>query len=72
MENNNGQGLNMLVIERFNGNMNTCARVLNVSPSTISRVISGSRQPGGKLIYSIVTYCYKRKLDYKKYIRYIV
>jgi plasmid maintenance system antidote protein VapI len=63
-----GEGLKKLVNERFNGNMNTCARVLNVSHSTISRVISGKRNPGGKLIYSIVTYCNKREIDYNRYL----
>lgn len=63
-----GEGVRRLVNERFNGNMNTCARVLNVSHSTISRVISGKRKPGGKLIYSIVSYCNNRGIDYNNYL----
>lgn len=66
--NRSSEGIKRLVDERFDGNMNTCSRVLNVTPSTISRVIKGSRNAGSKLIYSVIDYCYKRDLDYRKYI----
>lgn len=66
--NRSSEGIRRLVNERFDGNMNTCSRVLNVTPSTISRVINGRRNAGSKLIYSVIDYCYKRDLDYRKYI----
>lgn len=66
--NRNGEGIRRLVNERFDGNMNTCARILNVAPSTISRVINGRRNPGSKLIYSVIDYCNKKDFDYRKYI----
>ncbi|MBE6050958.1 MAG: hypothetical protein E7214_09995 [Clostridium sp.] len=61
-------GIKKLVDERFNGNMNTCARVINVAPSTISRVVSGKSNGSIKLVVHVVDYCNKRNLKTGDYI----
>ena len=63
-------GIKKLVDERFNGNMNTCARVIDVSPSTISRVVSGKSNGSIKLVVHVVDYCNKRNLKTGDYICY--
>lgn len=62
------KGLKKLVDDHFEGNMNTCARVLDVAPSTIWRVVKGNSTPGIKLISRITHYCKRKNIDSSKYI----
>jgi hypothetical protein len=48
----------------FEGNLNKCARELDVSPSTIWRVTNGCSKAGVKLLTNLMQYCNKSKLNY--------
>lgn len=61
-------GLKKLVDDEFGGNMYACAKNLDVSPSTIWRVIRGNSNPGYKLISKIDQYCKRRDIDKNNYI----
>lgn len=60
-------GLRRLVDDRFIGNMTTCARVMRVSTSTVSRVVSGETRMGGRLLRGIIGYFEKNGLEYSEY-----
>lgn len=69
-------GLRRLIKDRFGDNRSTCAKVMKVSPSTISRVLSGKMGIGPKLMRGIIAYFQRndiknlRGIDYRDYFYY--
>jgi transcriptional regulator with XRE-family HTH domain len=49
-----GERVNWLIDKKFMGNRSTMARRLGFSPSTLSRVVTGEKPPGRRLLSAIV------------------
>lgn len=54
--------------ERYEGNMTAFARAVGLSASTITRIVNGQTEGGGKVVRKIIEYCKKNKLDYRVFI----
>ena len=50
------------------GNYNKFSRELGVDPAHLYRFLNTGVGGGKKIIFSLMDYCKKNKLDYKKYI----
>ncbi|MBD7912446.1 MULTISPECIES: XRE family transcriptional regulator [Clostridium] len=61
-------GVKRFIDECFSGSRKACARKLQISESTLCRVINGSSHGGRKFLSKVISYCEKNKIDYRKYI----
>lgn len=57
-----------LMNSRYMGNYNKFSRDLGVDPAHLYRFLNTGVGGGKKIIFSLMNYCEKNKLDYKKYI----
>ncbi len=57
-----------LMNSRYMGNYNKFSRDLGVDPAHLYRFLNTGVGGGKKIIFSLIDYCEKNKLDYKKYI----
>lgn len=64
----NREMIRELMNTRFMGNYNQFSRELGVDPSHLYRFLNSGVGGGKKIIFSLMDYCEKNKLDYKKYI----
>lgn len=64
----NRERIKELMNSRFLGNYNKFSRELGVDPAHLYRFLNTGVGGGKKIIFSIMNYCEKNKLDYKKYI----
>ncbi|MGL4107012.1 hypothetical protein [Clostridium sp. LP20] len=65
---NKSEKMQKFIDEQFEGNRKACARKLDISESTICRIIKGDNKAGGKLITKIIKYCDENEVDYKEYL----
>ena len=64
----NRERIKELMNSRFLGNYNKFSRELGVDPAHLYRFLNTGVGGGKKIIFSLIDYCEKNKLDYKKYI----
>ena len=57
-----------LMNSRYLDNYNKFSRDLGVDPAHLYRFLNTGVGGGKKIIFSLIDYCEKNKLDYKKYI----
>ncbi|WP_018250288.1 helix-turn-helix domain-containing protein [Orenia marismortui] len=57
-----------LIKNRFDNNITSFSDSIGVSRSLVSQIINGSTEPKDKFFCSIIKYCDKNELDFKKYI----
>ena len=57
-----------LMNSRYMGNYNKFSRDLGVDPAHLYRFLNTGVGGGKKIIFSLIDYCERNKLDYKKYI----
>lgn len=64
----NREKIKELMDSRCMGNYNRFSRELGVDPAHLYRFLNTGIGGGKKIILSLMKYCEKNKLDYKKYI----
>jgi hypothetical protein len=64
----NREKIKELMDSRCMGNYNRFSRELGVDPAHLYRFLNTGVGGGKKIILSLMKYCEKNKLDYKKYI----
>ncbi len=64
----NRESIKELMNNRCMGNYNRFSRELGVDPAHLYRFLNTGVGGGKKIILSLMKYCEKNKLDYKKYI----
>ncbi|MDD6794392.1 MAG: hypothetical protein PUE01_03115 [Clostridiaceae bacterium] len=65
----NSKGMEKFIEEYFDGSRKNCALTLEISQSTLCRVINGSSIGGRKFLGKIINYCDMNNIDYKEFIR---
>lgn len=63
-----GEKLQKLIEDCFNGDRGNCASILGISESTVSRIINGNNKPGRSVIAKIMNYCNENNIDFNKYL----
>lgn len=66
----NREKIRELMNNRCMGNYNQFSRELKVDPAHLYRFLNTGVGGGKKIIFSLMTYCEKNKLDYKNYIEF--
>jgi len=64
----NREKIRELMNSRYMGNYNRFSRELGVDPAHLYRFLNTGIGGGKKIIFSLMNYCEKSKLDYKKFI----
>jgi len=64
----NREKIRELMNSRYMGNYNRFSRELGVDPAHLYRFLNTGIGGGKKIIFSLMNYCEKNKLDYKKFI----
>jgi transcriptional regulator with XRE-family HTH domain len=57
-----------LINTNFENNLHQCARELEVSPSTVYRIVNGNSNAGAKFLGSLMNYCKVSEIDFNEYI----
>ncbi|HHU90224.1 MAG TPA: XRE family transcriptional regulator [Clostridiaceae bacterium] len=64
----NREKIKELMDIRYKGNYNKFSRELGIDPAHLYRFLNTGIGGGKKIIFSLMDYCEKNKLDYKKFI----
>lgn len=67
--NKNSNGMEKFIKKYFDGSRKNCAITLDISQSTICRVINGNSNGGRKFLAKIIKYCDKNNIDFKDFIQ---
>lgn len=65
---NEGEKLQKFIDDCCKGNRGSCASILGISESTISRIINGKNNAGRRMIAKMMKYCIENSIDFKEYI----